>query len=307
MKKNWLIAVVVVLVLVLVGWIVKSKFLGQSGPGALQISTTPKAVVFIDGVQVGATGDAMGNIGYFDDKIEPGEHTVRLVPEAITDSLVDWEGKVNVIPGVLVVINRVLGSEESASSGEVLTLEKIGSRDKSSLTVISIPDRAVVKIDGEPKGFAPVTLEDLAPDGYQVVVSSLGYEERMISAKTVVGYKLIINVQLAKEIEGIEEATASAEEKTEEEVEEESEATPTPKTEATATPSVEKPYVRIKSTPTGWLRVRLGPSTSATEAAKVNPDETYPYLNEEENGWYKIEYEEGEEGWVSGVYVELVE
>lgn len=300
MKKNWLIVAVVVLILVLVGLIVKSKFLGQRGPGALQISTTPKAVVFIDGVQVGTTGDAMGNIGYFDDKIEPGEHTVRLVPEATTDNLVDWEGKVNVIPGVLVVINRVLGSEESASSGEVLTLEKTGSRDKSSLTVISIPDRAVVKIDGEPKGFAPVTLEDLAPDSYQVVVSSLGYEERTISAKTVAGYKLIINVQLAKEIEGIEEATESAEV-------EESETTPTPKAEATTTPSVEKPYVRIKSTPTGWLRVRLGPSTSATEAAKVKPDETYPYLNEEENGWYKIEYEEGEEGWVSGVYVELVE
>ena len=33
----------------------------------------------------------------------------------------------------------------------------------------------------------------------------------------------------------------------------------------------------------------------------------YPYLEEEENDWYKIEYEEGEEGWVSGVYAELVE
>lgn len=293
MKKNWLIVAIVVLVLVLVGLIFKSKFFGQRGPGALQISTTPKAVVFIDGVQVGTTGNAMGNIGYFNDKIEPGEHTIRLVPEATTDNLMTWEGKVNVVPGVLVVINRVLGSEESACSGEILTLEKIGSRNKSSLTVISVPDKAVVKIDGEPK-FAPVTFEDLTSGSYQVVVNSSGYEEKTISAKTVVGYKLIINVQLAKEIEGIEEATASAEEETE-------------KAKATATPSVEKPYVKIKDTPTGWLRVRLGPSTSATEAAKVKPGETYPYLSEEENGWYKIEYEKGEEGWVSGVYAELVE
>lgn len=302
MKKKWLIVAIVVLVFVLVGLIVKNKFLGQKKPGGLQISTTPKAVVFLDGIQVGITP-------FFDDKIEPGEHTVKLVPEVTTDSLITWEGKVNLIPGILVVVNRVLGSDEPASSGEILTLEKTGSRDKSSLTVISTPDQAVVKIDGEPKGFAPVTLEDLTPNSYQVVVSSPGYEEKTISAKTVAGYKLIIDVQLAREIEGIEEATASAEEEEveEEEVEEEDEPTPTPKAEATATPSVEKPYVRIKNTPTGWLRVRLGPSTSATEAAKVKPDETYSYLNEEENGWYKIEYEENEEGWVSGVYTELVE
>lgn len=292
MKKKWLIVAIVVLVLVLGGLIVKSKFLGQKKPGGLQISTMPKAVVFLDGTQVGVTP-------FFDDKIEPGEHTIKLVPEEGTDSLVTWEGKVDLTPGILVVVNRVLGPDESASSGEILTLEKIGSRDKSSLTVISMPDKAVVKIDGEPKGFAPVTLEDLAPDSYQVVVNSPGYEEKTISAKTVAGYKLIIDVRLAKEIEGIEEATASAEE---EEVEEEDEVE-----ETTTTPSVEKPYVRIKDTPTGWLRVRLGPSTSATEAAKVDPDETYPYLDETKDGWYKIEYEEGEEGWISGVYAELTE
>ena len=50
----------------------------------------------------------------------------------------------------------------------------------------------------------------------------------------------------------------------------------------------------------------MEPSASATEAAKVNPGEMFPYLNEEKSGWYKIEYEEGKEGWVSGVYVELV-
>lgn len=288
MRKNWLILAVVVLILVLLGLIFKSKLFGQKSPGGLQISTTPKAIVFLDGSQVGVTP-------FFDDKIEAGEHVIKLVPEATTDTLLAWEGKVNLIPGTLVVINRTLASEEAVSSGEILTLEKISSRDKSFLTVISIPDKAVVKIDGEPKGFAPVTLEDLEPGSYQVVVSSPGYEEKSISAKTVAGYKLVINVQLARQIEGIEEATSSGEEKELEEA------------EVTPTPELEKPYVRIKETPTGWLRVRLEPSTTATEAAKVNPGETFPYLNETENGWYKIEYQKGEAGWVSGVYAELIE
>lgn len=296
MKRNWLIIIVASLALILIGLIVKNKFFGRPGPGALQISTTPKATVFIDGTQVGVTP-------FFDDKLKSGEHTVRLVPEATTDSLVSWEGKVNLTPGILTAINRNFATSEAFSSGEIIWLEKISSRDKSSLSVISTPDQAVVKVDGEPKGFSPVLVENLSPGSHQLIVGTPGYEERTISAKTVAGYKLIVNVQLAQKIEGIEEATPSAQLGPSPSPK----ASPTPKTtpKPTVTPP-EKPYVLIKETPTGWLRVRMEPSVSATEAAKVNPGEMFPYLNEEKSGWLKIEYEEGKEGWVSGVYVELV-
>jgi len=296
MKRNWLIIIVASLALILIGLIVKNKFFSKPGPGALQISTTPKATVFIDGTQVGVTP-------FFDDKLKSGEHTVKLVPEATTDNLVSWEGKVNLTPGILTAINRNFATSEAFSSGEIIWLEKISSRDKSSLSVISTPDQAVVKVDSEPKGFSPVLVENLSPGSHQLVVNTPGYEERTISAKTVAGYKLIVNVQLAQKIEGIEEATPSAELGPSPSPK----ASPTPKTtpKPTITPP-EKPYVLIKETPTGWLRVRMEPSASATEAAKVNPGEMFPYLNEEKSGWLKIEYEEGKEGWVSGVYVELV-
>jgi len=301
MKKKGLMIVVGVLALVLIGIIVKTKFLGQQGPGALQVNATPRATVFIDGTQAGMTP-------FFNDKVKAGEHTIKLVPESTTDSLVSWEGKINLLPGIITAINRTLGSSESASSGEIISLEKIGRKDKSSLAVVSIPDQAVVKVNGEPKGFTPLTIDDLAPADYQVTISSSGYEERSVSAHAVGGYKLIINVQLAQKIEGIQEATPSSEL-------EEGEVTPTPKTTITptpkTTPKVEatppaKPYVKVKETPTGFLRVRTEPSTTATEAAKINPGEMYPYLNEEDSGWLKIEYETDKEGWVSGVYVDLV-
>jgi len=298
MKTKGIIIIVVALALVLIGLIVKSKFFGRQGPGALQISTTPRATVFLDGNQVGVTP-------FFNDKLEAGEHTVKLVPESTTDNLLPWEGKVNLIPSILTVINRNFAASEAEASGEVLTLEKIGRKDKSALAVVSLPDQAVVKLEGEPKGFAPITIEDLAPGDYQITVSSPGYAERTVSAHTIGGYKLIVNVKLAQAMEGIEEATPSGE--GEKEAGDETETTPTPK----ATPKVSvtpppKPYVEVKETPTGFLRVRTGPSTSATEAAQLKPGEMYPYLDEEENGWLKIEYEKGEEGWVSGVYVDLV-
>jgi hypothetical protein len=303
-KKTWFIGAAVFLAIVLMGLVFKSKFLSKPNTAAISISTTPKATVFLDGVQV-------GNTPYLNEKVSVGEHLVRLVPEQTTDSLVTWEGKVKVEPNIITAINRVLSSSESASSGEIIWLEQIGTKDKSSLSVVSLPDGAVIKVDGQPKGFAPLTLEDLTASSYQLTVSSSGYEEKTISAKTIAGYKLVVNIQLAQKIEGIEEASPSAEES---EIASVLTVTTTPKSTPTAkaTPKAEatppeKPYVTIKETPTGWLRVRMEPSTTATEAAKVYPGEMYPYLKEEKNGWYKIEYEEDKEGWVSGVYADLTE
>lgn len=299
-KKNWLVVIGAVLAVILLGLIVKNKFFNQVGLGALQISTTPRSTVFIDGVQAGITP-------LFDDKVKAGEHLIKLVPEDTADGLVGWEGKVTLNSGILTAINRNFGLSELASSGETLSLEKISSRDKSALAVISVPDQVTVKLDGEPRGFSPVLVEDLASGAHQVIVSTSGYEERTISAKTITGYKLIINVQLGQKIGAELEATATGGVKLTPTPTIKGKITPTPKASpaATTTPPG-KPYVRIKETPTGWLRVRMGPSVSATEAAKLNPGETFPYLDEEENGWLKIEYETDKEGWVSGVYVDLV-
>ena len=300
MKRSWLIGIAIILGIFLLGIVFKMTVFNKKGSAAISVSSTQKAVVFIDGAEVGTTP-------YLNDKLQAGEHIVKLVPEATNDGLSPWEGKVVLSSNVLTVVNRNLGSTAQSSSGEVIWLEKIASKDKSSITVISSPDQAVVKIDSEPKGFSPITIDELNPGSYQVFIASPGYEERTISAKTVAGFRLIINVQLAKKIEGIEEATPSGEKV---------ETTPTPTTkitpipkptpQSTATPPP-KPYIKIKDTPTGWLRVRAEPSTSATELAKVKPGEMFPYLGEEKNGWYKIEYEEDKEGWVSGTYVELVE
>ena len=61
------------------------------------------------------------------------------------------------------------------------------------------------------------------------------------------------------------------------------------------------PMVEIVETETGWLNVRTGPGTSYEIITKINPEETYPFL-EEDGEWYSIELSDGSVGWIASRY-----
>ena len=327
MKRNILIAIVIVLVLVLVGIILKTKVFSGPTLAALKISSDPKATVFVDGTQMGVTP-------FFDDKIKVGEHIVKLVPDSSNGDLGSLEKKVNLVSTALTYIDYNFKSKQSETFGQILSLEKITSRDKAALSVISVPDQAVVKINNDPKGFTPVMLEDLDPGSYQITVSSPGYDEKTIAAVNLIaGYKIKIEVKLAQKIEGFEEASSAGQSLgVGDSVPDSTNDSPTPTEKVTSTPtpsptgtkskltptptsissdsssdSVSKPYVIVKDTPTGFLRVRSTPDSSSTdnEIGRANPGDKLPYLGEQQSGWYKVTYK-NQTGWVSGTYVNLV-
>ncbi len=272
---------------------------------AIQVLANPTAAVFLNDERVGTTP-------FFDDKIKPADYKVKLVTESSQPPLV-WEGRVNLIGGVLTVINRDLGENEEKSSGYVLSLEPQTNKKTASMVVRTIPDGAVISLNNEPKGFAPLSVDNLNEGEESLVISSPGYIEKSFKAKFIKGYKLLVDAQLAKmpeeqpKVEEEKEATASAQ------------ASPTPKTSPSPSPkssaspsaspkeideSFPRPYVVIKSPNFGWVRVRSEPNTQSQELTKVNDGEQYKWLATSA-GWYKIEYEEGKEGWISGKYAEL--
>ncbi|PIR42788.1 hypothetical protein CO058_03440 [candidate division WWE3 bacterium CG_4_9_14_0_2_um_filter_35_11] len=63
--------------------------------------------------------------------------------------------------------------------------------------------------------------------------------------------------------------------------------------------------IKIKPTGIGYLKVRSSNSTGSTQLGKVDEGATFDVI-EVKSGWYKIAYETGKEGWVSGTYVESV-
>jgi len=252
---------------------------------ALQINTAPAANIFMD-------GKMMGKTPYLNNQLKAGEYTLKLIPEVTDTPLSFWEGKVKLNPGVLTLIDYEFGATENVSSGEILTLEKGKDKKKAGLTVISNPDGAMVSVDGEMKGFTPITLEDISPGDHQILVSKEGFTEKQVKANAQGGYLLLANVKLAQE--GVSTvATPSGGPVS---------VTPTtsPVPQKTST-AVGGHQVTIKETPTGWLRVRAEASTTSEEIARVNPGEQYPLLDEKD-GWYQIEYETGKKGWISGQY-----
>lgn len=62
--------------------------------------------------------------------------------------------------------------------------------------------------------------------------------------------------------------------------------------------------LKVKENDLGFLRVRSDSSTSSEELARVNIGQEFTIL-ESKSSWYKIEYQEGTFGWVSGVYTEV--
>jgi uncharacterized protein YgiM (DUF1202 family) len=84
--------------------------------------------------------------------------------------------------------------------------------------------------------------------------------------------------------------------------------------EATPAATIQKQFVQVLDTPTGFLRVRTKPGTLGEEIAEVKPGEIYPYLDEDvASGWLEIEYQEakaglpnGITGWISGDYSKKV-
>jgi len=211
-------------------------------------------------------GKHVGRTPHFDEKVMPGEYILKLISEIEGTRSAIWSGKVKVTSNVLTLINRELSSNGEESAGEVLTLGPISNKEEAQLAIVTT-----------------------------------------IKFKLAEGYRLTIEADLAKSEELKKEKEEEEEEKKEKDKEKEDEEEKEEdkeKEEEGKFSSGDK--VVVIETGTGWLRVRIEPSLTASEAAKVDVGNEFLVL-EVEGDWVKIEYEDGSSGWVFGQYLEVVQ
>jgi hypothetical protein len=273
LKFAAVIVVITVILLLLIFYFV--GFFNPSSAG-LVIETQPQASVFIDGIQVGRTP--------FEITKSQGEISIKLVPESFDKPLVPFESKINLVSGVKTIVRRNFGETHESSSGSIISFEKIGGQEVS-IAIISNPDAAQIMVDGQIRGFTPYKSSSFNEGDHTINLSIPGFKEENIDIKTYEGYKLTAEFKLALDNSAKPELTPM----------------PQPEEEV-------KPKVKILTTPTGFLRVRSEPSTLAKEVGQVEPGEIFEIIEEDQDsGWYKIEYDEDKEGWISNQYASKVE
>jgi len=245
-------------------------------PGGISVTTSPASSIYINGSLVGKTP--------YEGTFKAGAVTLKLVPEDSSKNYVPFETRLTLVSGIKTVVRREFAETEEASSGDVIFFEKTGRREVG-LVIISNPENAQTAIDGVPRGFAPYKTSTITQGEHQVTIKAPGYLDRILTIRTIAGYRLTVFAKLAK----IKEEVKA--EKTE-----------------------KKTFVEILPTPTGFLRVRTEPG-GGSEIDQVKPGAKYPFLEENEDGtWYKIQLEapapglpEGRSGWVSSEFAKKIE
>lgn len=245
-----------------------------SSAGVLEINTAPETTVFINGQNMGTTP--------FKKEFKPQKLEVKLTPKDNQDQIF-WQARVPITSSAITLVKYQFSPNDQQSQGQVLTLSKIPNKRAGALLVSSLPDRAIVNLDGETKGYTPLLLEEILPGHHSLEVNLDGYQNTIIGLNIASGFQLNAEIKLAKnEKEKNQENSSSSEETSPQE------------------------RVIILSTPTGWLRVRSGPGTGFAEVTRVIPGEEYPLL-EKKDDWLKIALEgeteeEKTEGWILGQY-----
>lgn len=263
-----------------IGFGVFSYFQSKKPNAGLRVESTPTSLVYVDNVQLGQAP--------LEKIFTPGEVTLKLIPTSTSLSLTSYQTKVRLTANTYTVVKRDFSDSDLTSSGEVVNLEPQSGKLASLAVITSSPDSASVTLDGQPQGFSPLLIPSIPAGDHQINVSAPGFTTRTVSAKAVLGYKLNVNVKLASL------STPSP--------------SPSSTPEATASATLKKPYVEIKDTPTGFLRVRQEPKTSAKEIGRVKPGEKYPLL-EKIPSWYliKVDLNATSSGWISSQYADKFE
>jgi len=254
----------------------------QATYGMVKIISSPTASIFINNVFVGKTP--------FDDKYKIGEYLLKLIPDGNASDTASIKQKINIYKNAKTYVNQELGSSDINSAGEIFTTTKSTNKLKGSdygeINVETDPSGSIVYLDNDEKGVAPMIIADVMKGEHELSVSMPGFSRRTQKINIDPGYR--VNAQFKLAIDQTQKRIIPS---------------PTVKDneDASKSATVKKITITINDNDLGYLRVRESASITASESARVKPGEKFDLI-EEASGWYKIEYEEGKEGWISSQY-----
>ncbi len=287
MKPKLILLLVLIL---LFGVFVAVRFFilnGQTDYGELKILSSPTTNIFIDNAMIGKTP--------FDQKYKIGEYLLKLIPEGTATETASWQGKISIFKSALTYVNRELGASDLTSAGEIFTSTRMTASpqdpNNGAVSVDSDPEGAIVYLDNDEKGVAPLILQDVPKGDHELSVFMPGFFRRTQKINVDPDYQVNAMFKLAMDMSQ-QQASQSAQLNNSPSTSQAPAATISASTAST---------VLIKDTPQGWLRVRADATITASEEAKIKPGGKYPYVDTKD-GWYEIKFNGDAGGLVSGSF-----
>lgn len=278
----------------------------------VQLTDSSNAQVYLDSLHLGSA--PLNERG-----LKPGTYTIRIEPENLKDKR-PYETQIHLYSGSsTAILWNFTTTSEPTGTGDILELEPLPSASRAELSVITMPEGASVQLNSTTYGLSPVVLDSVDAGQYSLTLSAVGHVKKTLGVQIQPGFRMHVFSKLEKEGSTAASPTPAA---TPTSIETNSNPNTPPTPAPTAAPrptpvaavtssasanltTPSKPYVTIKETGTGWLRVRDQASSAGKEVKQVNVGESFPYKSTL-NGWYEIEYEPAKTGWISGQYGQLV-
>ena len=275
----------------------------KSKAGLQVITDDVPSSVFINGQYLNSTP-------LIQKDLKPGTYTVRIEPN--DSSLVPYETSLTLRKGLLSVITWKPADRPEMSGGVIYEMEQLADKSKTEISISTIPEGAIVTLDGRDKDFTPIDYRDISPGNQAFEVTLPSYETQSHTIFVQQGYKMVVSVKLAKlqpvdtnvpdiSQPGTETATSSAETISKDQ------------TTSLSTVLATKQYTKLKVTPTGLIidgqevvRVRDAAASDGEELGTAKVGDILPYTGQTFDGWHQVTFD-GEVGWISSSYSELLE
>lgn len=318
-KKFFLFIIPAIILAVILFVLFQIFILKQNEKGGLRVTASPESSVYLDGKFIGQT--PLCKCPVSNTMMKTGDYSIKIVPASGTFS--EYTDKISVRKNLLTVVDRTFGQGDEAE-GSVISLDSLSDKTNTQLLVVSTPDKAEVSLDEKIVGKTPLLLKDIKVGKFELLLKKEGFKPKIIPIQTTEGYKLLATIQLGSDtvlrptpVPPTPETTVSPTvSKTLTPSPSKSVTkSPTPTVKKTGTPSPPKTsptptkatsgQIEILDTPNGFLRVREEPTTSSAEITRLKTGDVVEYIDEQD-GWYKVKLDSGETGWVSSIYVKVV-
>ncbi len=287
---KWKILLILLSVTLFLGAIIFGLQLTKAAKAGLQVITGDKsASVFIN-------DQYFDHTPLIDKNLKPGNYTLSIRPD--DTALASYDTEVTLHPGTITVVTWHAGKTSETSGGVIYEMEKLIHSGQAEINFMSVPDKAIIDVDGKKKDLTPLLIKNIAPGQHQYQITAPSYETQSHTLNLVAGYKINAIIKLAKTV-----ADQSSERKNQLN----QRPTPTVRSNQKKSSTTEKKLTILTThffqQNQEGLKVRRDHTQSSPVIGFVLSGKKYPYLGEQK-GWYQIRFGEKNQnlGWISARY-----